>query len=268
MAFFSSSHTLHAARLTLVFVAWSLLSLPSEGAAQSASERARELSESLGANTEAPPTSPRTSAPLRTRDNGMKTDLELTPDINWPEGMKSPLSGCNGCPASGCDPKLPSPSAMPTGGKLGYWILQIVGGIAILAAVFMLVRILWKRGIFDREDEENDLIIQARAQDEHRATDAAKKASYNEAIHALWLSSLLHIVQQGHRIPRAWTAREITRYLPVGPDARVPFETLSALAELAEFAEHTATETEYEQARDASEQLRQHLLPPPPENPR
>ena len=224
----------------------------------SAVERARAISSSDGARTELPPNAEERTLPLSTRDQSVRRNLDLDLDIEPPRNLDL-FRGCEGCNPEGCAPGVSTPTVSPKASVA----LQILAGLALLTILLLLARIFVRRGSarIDAEDE-NALITQARAQDPNAVENAAREASWNTAIHALWLETLLHVVRLGYRIPRAWTARELTARLPRPHDARPIFERLSQLAELAEFAHHTSTEEEFLEAQRASTILRDQLAPP------
>lgn len=229
-----------------------------DASAQSASERARALSESTGSRSELPGVEQHQEFPLSLRDKAPARDISLDVDLPTPERLPR-LESCQGCNPNGCTPAAPSP---PSGALSGLGlVVQILGVLALAALLFMVVRILIRRGAFTRlDEEENELVREARAQDEDAVERATDQSDWNRAIHALWLATLLELVQRGHRIPRAWTAREIGGRLPIGDEARLPLDRLRYLAELAAFANHTSTEDEFREAeRVAAHTLAQAL---------
>lgn len=216
--------------------------------AQSPAELAREISRRDSVETQLPTGSVADESPLSRRDRSPSRDIDVDINPRLPSGFE----GCRGCGSNGCAPSAPSPGATASATMIG----QILAVLAIMVALFMLARFLIRRGTFQRsEEEENELVTLARSQGVDALDNAISLADWNKAVHALWLSTVLSIVEKGHRIPKAWTAREISTGLSFEGNVQGDLDRLRYLAELAQFAHHTTSEAEFLEAKALSQSL-------------
>lgn len=193
---------------------------------------------------------------IHRRLDAVPRDLPETPRVGCDGLPQLPVpasTNCGGCAA--CTP--------PTDGDLDErsTALQILAATLLLAVIAgLLFRILARRSQWDApQNQENQLLTEARALDENAVEDALSRGDRNAAIHAIYLRALLRLTDAGVAISRDWTPREIARRARVVDAAKAPLRALTSVAELARFADHRSTDEELQTAQSSAQALEQAL---------
>lgn len=217
--------------------------------ALSAQDRAQQILQSTGAQTTLPDENDDyhyRHGRLKDREGSIprKIDPKYMPDLT---GCNKPpdssLGGCGSC--GGCQgPALPAD--ISTAARIVGVILAVV---VFLAGGTMMYRIWRARERAPRGAQSvHTLIQQAQKLSPTAVQDALAVRDYNQAIHALFLLTLIALVESGMDIRPAWTPREITQWGVLHHEQREQLATLVTLAEYAQFSSYKSSKEDFERA--------------------